>query len=537
MRTIITLLALALAGVPLLAQFATTPIHTTERMWYESGLLRDTSNAVHTAVLPLRRAETTPYDRRTELLPDSIEVRKGLLPWIGRKLWREDLFRYTGDNYDVSINPIVGFVVGQESESATYDGIYQNSRGAHIEGVLGEKVSFYTTLVETQARFAAHTNQLTRQNRVVPGYWLTKSFRDSAYDFAYVAGEVAYTPNKLFHFRLGRGKQFFGEGHRSMLLSDNSVNYPFFRIETTFGKVKYVNLWSVMNDIRREIAIDEDVFAKKYLSMHYLSMNLGQRWNVGLFEALMWGDELRRYGFDANFLNPIIMYRPVEFAQGFSGGNMLLGMNASYRTNTGIRVYGQLMIDEFNINRIREWSEGPWQNMMAVQLGTKWGDAFGVENLFLRAEYNTARPHAYSHRDILTNWGHYAQPLAHPLGANFRELLLHLHYRRGRWQGQAAIHSALIGRDENKDANWGGNIFKSFDIRSADTDVFVGNGRASQLLYWRAELNYVINPVYNLRLQAGIQSRTEDEPTLGLPNSRTVYFGLKTNMYDLYQDY
>ena len=123
-----------------------------------------------------------------------------------------------------------------------------------------------------------HVNELTSQNDVVPGYWITKGFKDNAYDFAYAAGEIAYTPNKMFHFRLGRGKQFLGEGYRSLLISDNSVNYPFFRIETTFGKLKYVNLWSVMNDIRDEVALADDVFAKKYFSMHYLSLNIGQRY-------------------------------------------------------------------------------------------------------------------------------------------------------------------------------------------------------------------------------------------------------------------
>ena len=87
-----------------------------------------------------------------------------------------------------------------------------------------------------------------------------------------------------------------------MLMSDNSVNYPFFRIETTVGKVKYVNLWAVMSDLRPEVALADDVYAKKYLSMHYLSINIGRRWNLGLFEGMMWGDELNRYGFDANFL-------------------------------------------------------------------------------------------------------------------------------------------------------------------------------------------------------------------------------------------
>jgi len=518
------------------AQFATVPLNQAERQWYENDLGRQ-DNQVHTAVMPWRTAEVTPYSRRGELLPDSIAKQPGVGNWLARKIWSEDLFKFQGEDYTVTINPVVALMYGQESESANYDKIYQNSRGVRVEGQLGKKFSFYSTVVESQARFAAHVNAQALESQVVPGYWLRKSFRDFASDFAYAAGEIAYTPSKTFHFRLGRGKQFFGEGYRSLLLSDNSVNYPFFRIETTFGRVKYVNLWSVMNDIRPEVAIDNDVFAKKYLSLHYLSVNIGKRLNVGLFEGLMWGDELRRYGFDANFFNPVILYRPVEFAQGATGGNTLLGFNASYNLGQGIKIYGQLVLDEFKLSEIRKWSEGPWQNMQAAQLGLKWGDALGVRNLFLRAEYNAARPHTYSHRDILTNWGHYGQPLAHPLGANFREFLLQAQYRKGRWQGQAAIHTALVGRDETAAANWGGNIFKSFKVRSADTGVFIGNGIAADLLYWRAELNYIVNPLYNLRLQLGVQHRSGDAVEVGLPDSQTFYLGLRTNMYELYQDF
>lgn len=530
------LLILFLVPLGLSAQFETTTLNQYDEQWYQNSLLR-AGEEVHTAIRPYRVSEVQAYDRRLRFLADSVADEKGVFPWVKRKVWNEHLFAFSGEDYQVNINPVIGFMVGTESESATYDQIYQNSRGVRVEGQLGKQFSFYTTLVESQARFAAHVNQFTARSRVTPGYWLRKGFRDQAFDFAYAAGEIAYTPSKFFHFRLGRGKQFIGEGYRSMLISDNSVNYPFFRIETTIGKLRYVNLWSVMNDIRPEVELADEVFARKYFSMHYLSLNIGQRLNVGLFEGIMWGDELNRYGFDANFFNPVILYRPVEFSIGANGGNTLMGLNGSYRLGKGLKLYGQVAIDEFTFSEIRDWSNGPWRNMLAWQLGAKWGDAFGIENLFLRGEYNSARPHTYSHRDIITNWGHYNQPLAHPLGANFRELLLHAQYRYERFSGLVAIHAALLGRDENDEANWGGNIYKSFNERSADEQLFIGSGVESELTYWRAEVSYLLNPNYNLRLTLGAQSRSESQADLGLPAAQNIYFGLQTNMYNLYQDF
>ena len=534
------LLVVILIAVPFWAQaqFATIPLNQAEAQWYENAILNSVDTTIlHTAIRPFRRGEVQQYDRRFSILPDSIVKQKGVLPWVKRKLLYEHLFSFRGEDYSVNIDPVVGFMLGTENESEKYDDIYQNTRGIRVEGQLGEKFSFYTTVVETQARFPAHINELAGQLRVVPAYWRHKNFRTLGYDFAYAAGEIAYTPSKFFHFRLGRGKQFIGEGHRSMLISDNSVNYPFFRIETTIGKLRYVNVWAMMNDIRPEVELAEDVYARKYLSMHYLSLNIGRRLNVGLFEGIMWGDELNRFGFDANFLNPVILYRPVEFASGFAGGNILIGINTSYQLAKGLKAYGQVAIDEFTFSEIRDWSNGPWRNMLAWQLGAKWGDALGIRNLFLRAEYNAARPHTYSHRDIITNWGHYNQPIAHPLGGNFRELLFHAQYQYGRFIGSLAVHTAKLGRDENADANWGGNIYKSFSERSADEQLFIGSGVESDLTYLRAEVEYVLNPLYNLRLRLGAQYRSETAVEVGLPAAQNIFFGLQTNMYNLYQDY
>ncbi|MEL7220329.1 MAG: hypothetical protein AAGJ93_03355, partial [Bacteroidota bacterium] len=279
----------------LVAQFATTQFNQFNRMWYENQLLT-TDHQVHTAILPWRADEVAPFDSRFALLPDSSGTKQKT--WLGRKLTHEHLFSFRSEDYELNIDPVVGMVYGNDSDALAYDAIYQNSRGVRVEGALGDRFSFYTTLVESQARFSAHVNQKAQRSRVVPGYWRRKNFRNEASDFAYAAGEIAYTAPKFFHFRLGRGKQFIGEGYRSMLISDNSVNYPFFRIETSVGRLKYVNQWAIMNDIREEVQLADEVFARKYLSMHYLSIYIGKRLNLGLFEGIMRGDSLNRYGID-----------------------------------------------------------------------------------------------------------------------------------------------------------------------------------------------------------------------------------------------
>ena len=63
------------------------------------------------------------------------------------------------------------------------------------------------------------------------------------------SGYVTYRANKMFAVQVGHGKHFIGDGYRSLLLSDNTFNYPFLRIQTTFGKVQYTNLYTEFMDI------------------------------------------------------------------------------------------------------------------------------------------------------------------------------------------------------------------------------------------------------------------------------------------------
>ena len=83
----------------------------------------------------------------------------------------------------------------------------------------------------------------------------------------------------MFAIQFGHGKHFIGDGYRSLLLSDNAFNYPFLRIQTSFWRVQYTNLYAEMQDINyfENNGIDnydQMGYAKKYMSSHYLSTNV-----------------------------------------------------------------------------------------------------------------------------------------------------------------------------------------------------------------------------------------------------------------------
>ena len=81
----------------------------------------------------------------------------------------------------------------------------------------------------------------------------------------------------------------------------------------------------------------------KFMAAHHLSINIGKRLSVGLFEAVVLN---RDDGFELGYLNPVILYRTVEGNVG-SPDNVLIGLTSSYHLPFRTEVYGQFILDEF----------------------------------------------------------------------------------------------------------------------------------------------------------------------------------------------
>src|SRR5690606_37311912 len=98
-----------------------------------------------------------------------------------------------------------------------------------------------------------------------------------------------------------------------------------------------------------------------------------------------------------------------------------------------------------------------------------------VKNLDLQGEINIARPYTYA-RDSVANYTHYNQPLAHPLGASFAEILGQIKYQPVKnlflsVKGMYYQHGIDTGT-----ASYGGNIFKPYSLRAENYGVQLING-------------------------------------------------------------
>lgn len=516
---------------------------TLDRFQYDliDRAMQEKGNNQHTTVKPYRMA-----DVKKVILPDSaagikIKNNKFNNRWIGRKLLSENFLQLDSNDYQLYVDPLFSLDVGKDQ--LTGNTTYLNARGIQVFGNIGKKVSFYSSFWENQGRFVNYVDSFILKNNVVPGQGRVKPFGTDGWDYAMATGYVSYSPSKYFNFQFGNDKQFIGDGYRSLFLSDNAFNNPYFKISTTFWKIRYTNIFSSYQNVGNASNSGIGGYLQKFSTVHHLSINATKWLNVGMFETIVWqgGDSTgTRRGFDVNYLNPIIFYRPVEFSRG-SPDNVIIGINFKAMILKKYQLYGQLIIDEFSLNEVRS-GKGWWANKQGFQLGTKWFNLFGIKNLVYQHEINYVRPYTYGHFTGEQSYTHFAQPLAHPLGANFIEDVQFLRYRYKRIGIEAKILYAQYGAD-TANSNYGQNIFRgTAEIGQGPTQVpsIYGNsilqGVKNNVLFTDLTASYLINTRTNMRVELSFSRRTQSNLYV-TKTTNWISFSFKTTLPNRYYDF
>lgn len=341
-----------------------------------------------------------------------------------------------------------------------------------------------------------------------------------------IRSRLSFSPNKIFNFQTGIDHNFIGEGSRSLFISDYGNPYPFGMIRATFWRLQY----SVLYQFMREGTPGN--WNPKFASSHHISFNPARWLNIGVFETVIFNprDTLLNRGFDVEYLNPVVFYRPQEFSVG-SSDNVLLGVDATaqYKYFT---FYSQFIIDEFLLSEIRARS-GWWANKFGGQLGVKANFKKNHHRFFARTELNFVRPYTYAHLNDKLNHGNQGRPLAHPYGANFAEVLAEVRWAKAHWRGQFFVNYAQRGRDLDT-LNFGTDIYTPYINRSDEFGNFIGQGVATNSWLIRFRIARKLPKLfatsafaeYNMRYT--VQSNSVQH---------LVSVGLRTNLWNDYRNY
>ncbi len=409
---------------------------------------------------------------------------------------KADLYSLQTPDFDLHVNPVINLSFDLDRSDPQRTRTYANTRGLEVRGTIGKKLGFYAYFADNQVFYPKYVREYATlygkpdaidNNGFAPGEGFTKRYPAGGgigSDFISARGTFNFNMLKIINVQFGHDRNFIGNGFRSMFLSDNSSPYLFLKLTTRLGKnIQYTNLFAELQNVEK--ANGSQLIPNKYATMHHLSVNIGEHVNLGIFESIIFSRDRLEIG----YLNPLILYRFVESYRG-SADNSFAGIDAKVNFLGHFMGYGQFLLDEFILSNLVS-GRGSWTNKFAAQVGVKYIDAFDVANLDLQGEINVARPYTYAHVGGGTNYTHYNQPLAHPLGANFVEGVGIARYQRDKLSLTGIFRVAKYGADPDG-RNYGSNITKDYNSKFRDEGNFIGQGRTTITTFVDGRASYML---------------------------------------------
>ncbi len=443
-----------------------------------------------------------------------------------------DLYYTKSKYFSLHLSPVLNLSLGKDIKQE--NNLFLNTRGVEIRGDIDGKIGFYSFLSDNQAIFPTYVQKDVYNRGALYGNNFWKKYGEQGFDFLAARGYITTKLTKHIHAQLGYDRNFFGNGYRSVILSDVGGAYSFFKLKTNIWKLEYTNLFadltaSTLNN-SRGILLSGD-YPRKQLALHHLSLNVGKAKAVklGFFEAIVYGrpDSLGGSSLNINYLNPIIFYRSIEQNLG-SGGNALLGADFQWLFLNHFSLYGQFVLDEFKFANIKA-QNGWWANKYAAQLGLKYINVLGIQNLDIQGEVNVVRPYTYGHNTSYTNYTHFNQVLAHPTGANFREFIAIV---RAQPIPKLTVTSKTFLTKVGKDTtgvNWGADLQKSYVDYEQEFGNETTQGLTSTILYWDVTLSYQLKHNLFIDLQH-VYRKEENELAILSNENQFISIGLRLNM-------
>lgn len=463
--------------------------------------------------------------RQTRTNPSQIYLEEGkYYYWLTQKLFKEHFLVFKGEDFICTVDPLVDLQIGQDLADPDQTYRFWNTRGVRVQAQFFDNFGFETSIYENQARllnyqmnyvnshgeFMVAGNGYNQVNSVIPTYSRTKPFGEGGYDFAFARGYFNYQPTKWLNIEAGNGNHFIGHGHRSLLLSDFTINYPYLKPEITLldGRLQYNMIYALHQNLYR-LPIKqtpEANFERKMGVSHYLEYSVSKNFQIGIFENNTWvtTDSLGAKPFNYLALNPLIGNTLLNGGNTPNRYNGFFGVNASFNIKKTL-FYGQAVFDNNSF--------GGWQ------LGAR---AFNVllPNLNLQMEYNAVTANTYTSENKRANYNHSNIALAHPLGNDFQELVGKVNYEYKRiFVNYSSIYSMRQPSDS------------LIEHQTLLNSVQNSNGtKAVYVWFNNVEVGYRFNKKYNLEVYAGYLNRISTaEITANQTNF--AYFGLRTNLH------
>lgn len=420
----------------------------------------------------------------------------------------------------IQVFPVINQLVGVTAKGATENTSFRSGVGFGTTVNLGDK--FYARLLATGSYYQREGDTLL-SNGLLPNTYFYKEDGVNRTEVQPLF-RLSFTPNKFFNFQAGIDHNFIGEGERSILLGDHGTPYPFAQIRSTLWRFEFVNLYQFFREK------EDGNWRTKNAASHMLNYQVTDRFQFGVFESVIFEprDTLLKRGYEWEYLNPFLFYRPIEYSIG-SQDKIIVGANVSYRFDN-LMLYGQFVLDDFAIDSLRQRTRW-WANKYGGQVGFKVKVDLATLQIRYQSELNVMRPFTFAHKDISTVYGHQGMPLGHPLGANFVEALARVEVRHK--SSLYANAMAMVIQQGGLDPfhyNYGQDIYHTYDEKPFESGYRIGGNGKLNRLRMSLEVGYTLYKP--LQLVVFARPIMEQQTGALTQNNLFIFGGIRTNLWN-----
>ena len=378
------------------------------------------------------------------------------------------------------------------------DRVLQNISGFTFWGTLGNKLGYYLNSRDTKEH---GTRSYPTSSRIT---WPRYGFARGHGTHIYHDETIAYLFLSIPHldFEVGKNQNRWGPGHTgSLMLNDYATSYDQIKLAVSFWKAKFTYLHGFLHQYPplpltsyESNGVERQIVANKYVAAHRLEMAPTPWLNFALHETILYGER----GVELAYLNPIMFYRSAEHFLG-DRDNAMMGADLEARPVRGLRLYGELLVDDFSVARLGESWYG---NKTAWLAGLHATDPFGLPSSDWHLELVHLDPYVYSHTFPINVYQNYATSLGHWAAPNSE--LLHfewLFWPQRQWRFRFIAEQYRHGANPD-DRNVGGDIDRAFHVMDAQT-VFFLDGIRERRRRFRLDASYEL--FRNLRVKAALE--------------------------------
>lgn len=274
-----------------------------------------------------------------------------------------------------------------------------------------------------------------------------------------LAGQVETAIMTYRHGRFaaafGRQRLFWGPQPINLVISKIAEPFDLLTASYHAGRLDFGFLFARLDKSRPD-SVDLIRFPgrnfndNRYMAAHRLDIRIHRHFRLGLFETTLFGGEGRPP--ELYYLNPLQFFHGSQLNENIDD-NTMLGIDYTALLGKGISTYGQLLIDDFQIDDKSQGDQEP--NEYGIMAGIFKTGRIGTFLPDIKVEYVRITNRTYHQYDPRNRYLFQNKLIGHPLGPDADSLSLILRF----WPSKTLFAEVELAYRRHGE----GSIFKPWD--------------------------------------------------------------------------